>query len=157
MGSAIGYLEKLLAGATRSRTGPADRTAVGTGAAFLRLCLSMIWPSPLPLLLFIDVIKAWRQRGSAGSCERADLLPRNPTGRATSTTLDFRHDAHRHCEQDLQSRLAARSYRAQSARYRLLQALDATNDSGVLPEPARHLFGDQSFAPCSARRDHRRG
>src|SRR5260370_8029647 len=69
------------------------------------------------------------------------------TGWAASGAIESPHGSHGHCKQDLQSRLAARSDRPQPARHRFLQATDATDDSGILPEPAGHLFGHQPQPP----------
>src|ERR1700736_2537976 len=83
------------------------------------------------------------------------LLPK-PTGWAAPGTVEFLYGSYRHRIPDLQPWLAARPDRPQPARYRFLQALDAADDPGILPGPARHLFGHQPEQAGSPRRSDRR-
>src|SRR2546423_2570766 len=85
------------------------------------------------------------------------MPPPKPTGWPAPGTLEFQYGSDRYCIADLQPWLAARSDRAQPARYRFLQVADATDDPGVLPGSAGDLFGDQPQPACAAGRDHRRG
>src|SRR5207237_9033487 len=72
------------------------------GLDYRRFCLrgDLLWIRSLPF----GGALAWLARAKA-------------TGWAASGAIESRHGSHRHCKQDLQSRLAARSDRAQPARY----------------------------------------
>src|ERR1051325_11895836 len=64
------------------------------------------------------------------------------------------HGTARHRSARLQPRLEARSHRPQPARYRFLQALDASDDMGAPPGRARHLLAAQPDQAHTARRHH---